>query len=437
MVLESSSSGSTQSAARVGPTSPGNRIVALDIMRGFALLGILFVNIMDFGGVMALGQEWTGFADQAVQGFIQFFVRSKFLSLFAMLFGIGFVMQIARLEEKTGHYLWTYGRRLLVLFLFGAAHLVLDPAEVLNGYAICGALLLLFRRVTSKALLLWALLLMPLPYLQTAIVWTLATVESPSQALEEAEQTEQQTNQQVEDENEDTNSGDSWNPYTGERAVRVYSEGDLSEVLAYNIQFSVTRRTSSWVNYLWMSVPLPLMLVGVFIGRRRILERTRDEIPLLRKTFWLGLGLGIAGTWFGLALSGWAAMDRWGPWVWFAGNVLWVLAGWSLALGYAAGIVLLVQRNFWQMCLRPLQAVGRLALTNYLLQTLICTTLFYSYGFGLYGKLGPAAAALLVIAIYLLQVLLSFLWTRRFRYGPAEWLWRSATYGRLQPMRST
>ncbi|MFB3078563.1 MAG: DUF418 domain-containing protein, partial [Lysobacterales bacterium] len=136
-------------------------------------------------------------------------------------------------------------------------------------------------------------------------------------------------------------------------------------------------------------------------------------------------------------LSGWAAMDRWGPWVWFAGNVLWVLAGWSLALGYAAGIVLLVQRNFWQMCLRPLQAVGRLALSNYLLQTLICTTLFYSYGFGLYGKLGPAAAALLVIAIYLLQVVLSFLWTRRFRFGPAEWLWRSATYGRLQPMRST
>ena len=138
MALESSSSGSTQSADWVGPTSPGNRIVALDVLRGFALLGILFVNIMDFGGVTSLGQEWTGFADKAVQGFIQFFVASKFLSMFAMLFGIGFAMQLARLEEKTGGYLWTYGRRLLVLFLFGVAHLVLDPAEVLAGYAICG-----------------------------------------------------------------------------------------------------------------------------------------------------------------------------------------------------------------------------------------------------------------------------------------------------------
>ncbi len=108
-----------------------------------------------------------------------------------------------------------------------------------------------------------------------------------------------------------------------------------------------------------------------------------------------------------------------------------------MALGYGAGIVLLIQRDLWKKCLAPVQAVGRLALSNYLLQTLICTTLFYSYGFGLYGKLGPVAAALLVIAIYLLQVLLSFLWTRRFRFGPAEWLWRSATYGRLQPMRST
>jgi len=438
MALESSSSRSTHSAAWVGPTAPGNRIVALDVLRGFALLGILFVNIMSFSGIASLGQEWTGFADKAVQGFIQFFVRGKFLSLFAILFGIGFVMQIARLEEKTGHYLWTYGRRLLVLYLFGVAHRVLDPAEVLYGYAICGALLLLFRRVSLKALLLWALLLVPLPYLHTAIVSTLATVEPSSQVLEEAEQTEQQTNQQVEDEDEDTDSGNSWNPYAGERAVRVHSEGDLSEVLAYNIQFSVTRATSSWVNYLWgPPVLLPLLLVGAFIGRRRIIERIHDEIPLLRKAFWIGLGFGIAGTWFGKVLFGWAAMDGWDPWLWFAGSVLWVLASWSMALGYAAGIVLLVQRNFWQLCLRPLQAVGRLALTNYLLQTLICTTLFYSYGLGLYGKVGPAVAALLAIAIYLLQVALSSFWVRRFQFGPAEWLWRSITYGRLQPMRIT
>jgi uncharacterized protein len=176
------------------------------------------------------------------------------------------------------------------------------------------------------------------------------------------------------------------------------------------------------------------MLVGVFIGRRRILERIHDEMPVLRKACWLGLGFGIAGTWFSQVLGGWATMI---DWFWFASNVLFVLAAWSLALGYGAGIVLLSQRDHWGKGLTPLQAVGRMALTNYLLQTLICTTLFYSYGFGLYGKVGPVDAFLLAIAIYLFQVVFSLLWIRRFRFGPAEWLWRSLTYGRLQPMRIT
>jgi uncharacterized protein len=176
------------------------------------------------------------------------------------------------------------------------------------------------------------------------------------------------------------------------------------------------------------------MLVGVFIGRRRILERIHDEIPVLRKACWLGLGFGIVGTWYSQVLGGWATMI---DWFWFASNVLFVLAAWSLALGYGAGIVLLSQRDYWGKGLSPLQAVGRMALTNYLLQTLICTTLFYSYGFGLYGKVGPVDAFLLAIAIYLFQVVFSLLWIHRFRFGPAEWLWRSLTYGRLQPMRNT
>jgi uncharacterized protein len=217
----------------------------------------------------------------------------------------------------------------------------------------------------------------------------------------------------------------------------VYSDGDLSEVLAYNTQFSIDRFTSSWVSYLWMTVPLPLMLIGFLIGRSKILERQHEAIPKFRKAFWLGLGAGIAGTWYSGVLFARATMAGWDPWIWFAGSVLWAFAAVLMALGYAAGITLLVQREFWKTCLKPLQAVGRFALTNYLLQTLICTTIFYSYGLGLYGKVSPAYAVLLVVAIYLLQVALSSLWSRRFRYGPVEWLWRSATYGRLQPMRIT
>ena len=438
MALESlSTSGSAQTIDSVGPTPSGDRIVALDVLRGFALLGILLVNIMGFSGNWPGIQEWPGIANQAVLGFIQYFARAKFISLFALLFGIGFAIQIARLEEKTGNYLWTYGRRLLVLYLFGLVHLTLS-SDVLYKYAMCGALLLLFRRVSLQALLLWALLIMPLPYLHLAIVSTSATVEPIAQVLEEAEQTDQQTEQQVANVDADTDADFGWNRYAEERAVRAYSDGDLAEVLTFNIQFSVSRLTSSWVNYLWdLSFPLSLMLIGVFIGRRKILRRIHDEMPLLRKTFWLGLGFGAAASWFSWVLFDWASMVGWDPWLDSAGNVLFVLGSWSMALGYGAGIVLLIQRDFWKKILAPLQAVGRLALSNYLLQTLICTTIFNAYGFGLYGKLGPATVALMAIAIFVVQVALSVLWIRRFRFGPAEWLWRSATYCRLQPMRIT
>jgi len=433
MALKPSSSGSTQSAALVGPTSPANRIVALDVLRGFALFGILVVNITGFSGVAAIDLDWTEFADQSVQWITKFFFTSKFFSTFTMLFGIGFALQIARLEEKTDHYLRIYGRRLFVLFLFGVAHLLL-AGPLISWYAICGVLLLLFRRVSSPALLLWALLLMPLPFLQVPIAAALATAETSAQVVEESEQIEQETDQQNEAVEDDTDSEFGWNNYTGERAIRAFSEGDLAEVLTFNIQFHIHRYTSSWVNYLWDILgPLPIMLVGVFIGRRKILERIHEQIPLLRKAFLLSLGFGIGSTWFSQVIMD--TMTGWNPWVWFASNMFFTLGAYGMALGYGAGIVLLIQRDFWNKCLAPLQAVGRMALTNYLLQTLICTTLFYSYGLGLYGKVGPAAAALQAIAIYLFQVALSLLWIRRFRFGPAEWLWRSATYGRLQPMR--
>lgn len=123
----------------------------------------------------------------------------------------------------------------------------------------------------------------------------------------------------------------------------------------------------------------------------------------------------------------------------FAGLLVLLLAhsltGPLLALGYAAALALLAQRPRWAARLAPLGAAGRLALTNYLAQSLICTTLFYGYGAGLFGQVGAAAGILIAIAIYALQLLWSVWWLRHFRFGPAEWLWRTLTYGRAQPMR--
>lgn len=398
-----------------GPTSSQNRVVALDSLRGFALFGILIANILDFSGVNSPGREWTGLADQAVLGFVQFFVSSKFLSLFAMLFGIGFAMQIFRLQQQASDYLWIYGRRLSILMVIGFLHLLMDPAEVLAIYALCGALLLLFRRFSAKTLICWALLVMALPHLHTALVSTSFWAEAFPES--------QQASQQV------------WNAYADEAGVRARAEGSLSDVITTNLQFTVSRFTGSWVGYLWMSVPLPLMLVGFLIGRSRILERANDEWPLLRKATWYGIGIGIAGTLVSLALFDWAATVGWNPWLVFAGSFCFVLSACSMAIGYGAGIVLLSQRNIASKLLVSLQAVGRLALTNYLLQTLICTTLFYNHGFGLFGELGPSLVVSIAIVIFLLQIALSQFWNRRYRFGPAEWLWKSLTYGQIQTMR--
>jgi uncharacterized protein len=108
----------------------------------------------------------------------------------------------------------------------------------------------------------------------------------------------------------------------------------------------------------------------------------------------------------------------------------------ALAIFYMTSLALLAQSSTWERRLAPLANVGRMGLTNYLLQTVICTTLFYGYGFGLYGKVGIAAGILLTVVIFALQILFSAWWMKRYRFGPMEWLWRSLTYGKRQPMRS-
>lgn len=409
------SSAPERGAERFGPTTGKNRIVALDVLRGFALLGILVVNIMSFSGVLALDREATGLIDRAVETFISYGARGVFMSTFAMLFGIGFAMQMARIGEGAGTDLWTYGRRLLILLMFGLLHRLLDPGEVLVTYAICGGLLLLFRKVPSRSVLLLALILMPLPFLHTAIVTSQASAEI------------------VAEEEAADDPDFSWDPHRGAESIAVHSEGDFSDVLTYNVRFTIDRLSASWVNYIWITVPLPLMLFGMLIGRLRILATLDASTPLIRRAFWMGLGGALLGRSAGWTLFSMAAGQGWNPWIGFAAEVSWVLGAYSLAVGYGAGMLLLLQKKVWRHALLPLRTVGRLALSNYLLQTVICTTLFYRYGVGLFGEVRPAQGMLLALGIFLCQVAVSAAWLRSYRFGPVEWLWRRISYWRVLP----
>jgi len=183
-----------------------------------------------------------------------------------------------------------------------------------------------------------------------------------------------------------------------------------------------------------------MFLIGLYAGRARILHEIRVHLSLVHKVF--GWGIGIGGV---SALSEWWLKQTFGyaafsentasTGVRFLGDVLFTYGSTALALGYGAGIVLLTQMPELQCALRPLQNLGKMALTIYLLSTAMFTTLFYGYGFGQLFLLGPAATTLYAILFFVMLLLFCNWWLVRFRFGPAEWLWRSLTYLKAQPLR--
>lgn len=214
----------------------------------------------------------------------------------------------------------------------------------------------------------------------------------------------------------------------------MYSEGSFGEIATRHAQLLYRRRTSPYSYLSNLREEFPLLLLGFFAGRRRIFQNLPAQLPFIRKVLWWGLGLGLVCTSVSLV-----AQELPNPALPFLtkqlGNLLWAIGGPALCFFYASAIVLLAQRETWKRRLAPLAAVGRMALSNYLSQTVICVTIFYHYGLGFYGKVGPAVGLALTMLIFALQILLSLWWVRRFRFGPAEWLWRTLTYGQLQPMR--
>ncbi len=397
-----------------GPTKEARRIVALDVLRGFAILGILLVNVMDFGGVATRSAGAGGVLDRAVDAFLAYGARGAFMSTFAMLFGLGFALQIARLGRAgDGRGYGFYLRRMAALLAFGLLHTLLDPAEVLVLYALCGALLLFFRQVPSRALVLVALVLMPLPYLHTAVVTAQAA-----------------TNPAVETSSFDEDPR-AWDPYGSAESIRVHSEGSFADIVGFNFRFTLNRLTPSLASYVWMTVPLPLMLVGMLVGRLGLLADVQAHRRWLARAFWAGVVGGIVGRSVGQTLFDLASRGGWNPWTNMGGQTAWVLGAFFLAVAYCAALLLLLQVEPWRRVLLPLRFVGRMALTNYLLQTAICTTLFYEYGAALFGKVSSSAAASIAVGIFAFQLAASAVWLGRYRFGPAEWLWRSLTYGKV------
>lgn len=385
-------------------TPSAERIDLLDALRGFALLGILLANInywsgwefMDLPAHIALaGSDQT----LAARIFHKLVIDGKFYSLFSLMFGIGFSLQLIRLERRGADGLAIFRRRMLVLLLIGVIHLVLIwDGDILTLYALLGLVLSFATRWSDRALL-WAalvLLLLPIPG-----VWLFAQAGwHPSAPFLELSQ----------------RLAAPW--YGGDQTdeVRWLAQGDWRSHWGWLMggwPWRIITILDSW------RIPkvLAMMLLGMVAGRRLVAGTLLGDRRLL-------LGTLLAGMAVGLPLS-----------IWYAGSEAFqqehlsaVLGTAPLALAYAAGFVLLWPHA--RPVLRHLAPVGRMALTNYLMHSLLGIAIFYGIGLGLVGKLPPAGFYGVACAIFAFQLAFSRWWLARYEQGPMERLWRLGTYGR-------
>ncbi len=399
----------TKRSLRATPVQAKERIEFVDILRGFALLGVLLMNMYGFSGqgdVYQAPQTASGI-DRAVVVLVRFLVEAKFYSMFSFLFGWGMAIQMMRAEAKGAKFLPVFLRRLFILLIIGVLHAILIwDGDILTTYALFGFLLLLFRKRSGKALLVTAVLVLSLSIVLTVPGETMDTVREWYANLTDFLRS-------------DTYS------------ESLYATGTYKEVTRFRIQDSLAGH--SQLIYYFGNI-FGMFLLGLYVGKRRIFREIHQHLPALRKAVWVFLGIGLIFNAIFISTILWPQRvpAEYHRLVRVGGRTIGAPA---LMLFYVSAIILLIQREDWYRRLAPLANLGRSALSNYLLQSVVCTLIFYNYGLGLYGEIGPPLALILTLAIYWAQVRLSGWWFERFQFGPMEWVWRTLTYGRRQPLR--
>ncbi|WP_269791520.1 DUF418 domain-containing protein [Stenotrophomonas sp. Iso1] len=390
------------------PVTSNERIATLDILRGLALLGILLMNIEAFAGPLdmsftGIDAHWQGL-DRWADGFVYIFVQGKFFTLFSLLFGVGFAVMAQRAEAAGRDFTRFYLRRSLGLLLIGVLHMVLLWAgDILVAYALLSFVLLAFREAPRS----WLPALGTAAYLAAAVlILLLGAVMSLLPDEEVAKQT-------------------STALASIEAQRQAYGHGSYGVAVLQRL-----RDFGTTLGALLVVGPqvLGMFLIGAWFARSGAIAHPSEHPRLFKTLRWgalpLGLALMLLSVWwlpyiapgrFDLRSTGTYALNA--------------VAGLLMCLGYLAWGV------HWSAHLRWLAPAGRMALSNYLAQSLVCTLVFYGYGLGWFEQMGRAWQLLFAVALFALQVLLSQCWLKYFRFGPMEWLWRAITYLQLPPLR--
>jgi len=406
----------SQSASKgLEPVAASDRIESIDVLRGFALLGILLMNVQMMAMPDPAYFNPTAYGDFEGANFAtwvagRLFADQRFMTIFSLLFGAGIVLMSDRAEARGEASV--HRRRMLWLAVFGLlhAHLVWN-GDILFLYAVCGLVVHRFRSSSPRRLIAMGLATLAFGSL-LQIAAGQAVASFPLEELEAMRR-------------------DAWQPTAEmlEADLAAFRGGWLEQLPA---------RSQAAVMFEAVVIPFwglwragGLMLVGMAFGRLGVFGAElapRVYMGFIAAGLLVGLPVEAIGIRLDLA-SDWDVL-----WSMFAGRQLNYWASLPVALAYVGAVMLVCRGRHFRRVTRSLAGAGRTALTGYLLQSFIGTAVFYGHGLGLYGSVGRARQLAVVAAIWIAQVVLATLWLARFQFGPAEWIWRSLTYGRIQPM---
>ena len=390
------------------------RIEVIDVLRGFTLLGIAFVHFTEqyYAGMPpATHPDFTshGLTDQIVAVFIGVLIQGKFFMIFSFLFGLSFFLQLNK-SDGSGTFILRFSWRLLTLFLIGFVHHLHYRGDILTIYAVLGLGLLICHKLPDKILLVLALLLVF--NLPSIVARTIGALDPSS-------------------------TGPSFfNP--DQKQLEFYYDtvkaGSYLAILKANF-YEFKGKFVFQVESGRLYITLGLFLLGLYAGRKNVFADVAFFKRLIRYALWtlLGCVLFTATLFGGTKLAG---VELAQPVQFLVGASVFDIFNASLASIYVGLLVSLFQKDRWRKRLMTFYAVGRMGLTTYLMQTLIGIFIFFSVGLGILGEIGAAVSLVIGILVFVLQILFSNYWLKRYQYGPVEWVWRSLTYLKIQPIKN-
>lgn len=402
-----------EKAPLIRPTRKKNRIDLLDIYRGFAVLGIFVVNIVIMNSTFLnhdeFAKQWTSNIDLLSERILQLFFYTKFFPIFSLLFGLGISMQAIKLKNRNELKFSFFARRMFILFIIGALHIIfIWSGDVLNLYALLGLLVTLLISRSNKSILFFSLFFLFFPFYEQVFSFFFELIQfEPGSYLQN---------------------------YDGAEVHRIISSGSYLEGIKLRMLEYMTNIPMLF-GFL-APIALSMFLLGSYLGKNEVYKDLKSYIQKIKKpVLIITVVTNIYRIIFLFVLPQYDIYSNPALRPYFIKCM--VISDVAMGLFYLWIIGWLWYNSSIKTILKPLKYVGRMALTNYIMQSFIGLLLFSSIGFSLYETMSPFETLITAIAVYCIQIIYSKIWLTYFRFGPLEWIWRCFTYNKLLPIRKS